>query len=81
MKHAVDAIFENGVFRPIHREAITIAEGQRVRITIDDCEPPALQQLMRVYDGLSEDDIREIERISLQRGGFLRVLANPAANR
>ena len=36
MKHAIDAIYENGAFRPVQRDAVTIADGQRVRITVDD---------------------------------------------
>ncbi len=69
MKHAMDAIYENGTFRPIQREVIAIAEGQRVRITVDDeGEPQALRLAVSVYDGQSENDIREIEEIALDRG-------------
>ena len=71
MKHAIDAIYENGTFRPIQRDAVAIADGQRVRITVDDqCEPEALRLAMTVYDGLSDNDIDEIERIALDRGNF-----------
>jgi len=71
MKHAIDAIYENGTFRPIQRDAVAIADGQRVRITIDDdCEPQALRLAVGVYDGLSDKEIDEIEQISLDRGNF-----------
>ena len=71
MKHAIDAIYENGTFRPIRREVIAVAEGQRVRITVDDeGEPQALRLAMSVSDGLSETDIQEIEKIALNRGSF-----------
>ena len=71
MKHAFDAIYENGTFRPIRRDEVAIADGQRVRLTIDDeCEPQALRLATGVYDGLSDDEINEIERISLRRGDF-----------
>lgn len=71
MKQTVDAVYENGAFRPIQRDALTIADGQWVRITVDDqCEPEALRLAMTVYDGLSEKDIDEIERIALDRGNF-----------
>ena len=71
MKHAIDAIYENGTFRPIERNAVAIADGQRVRITVDDqCEPEALRLAMTVYDGLSDNDIDEIEQIALHRGNF-----------
>jgi len=71
MKHAIDAIYENGTFRPIQREAVAVADGQRVRITVDDeCEPEALRLAVSVYDGLSDNDIDEVEQIALDRGSF-----------
>ncbi|MCH8044297.1 MAG: antitoxin family protein [Planctomycetes bacterium] len=71
MKHAIEAIYENGAFRPIQRDAVAIPDGQRVKITVDDgCEPEALRLAMNVYDGLSDRDIDEIEQIALDRGNF-----------
>lgn len=95
MKHAIEAIYENGAFRPIQSDAVAIADGQLVRITIDDqcepdalrpaartakskgvvgfddqCEPEALRLAASVYDGLSDSDIDEIERIALERDHF-----------
>lgn len=71
MKHAIEAIYENGLFRPLQREGIALAEGQRVRITVDDqCEPQALRLALTVYEGLSDKDIDEIEEIALDRGTF-----------
>ncbi len=71
MKHAIDAIYENGLFRPLRREGIPLAEGQRVRITVDDqCEPEALRLALSVYEGLSDKEIDEIEEIALDRGSF-----------
>jgi predicted DNA-binding antitoxin AbrB/MazE fold protein len=71
MKHAIEAIYENGLFRPVEREGIALAEGQRVRITVDDqCEPEALRLALTVYEGLSENDIEAIEEIALDRGSF-----------
>jgi predicted DNA-binding antitoxin AbrB/MazE fold protein len=71
MKHAIDAIYKNGTFHPVERGAIAIADGQRVRLTVDDeYEPEPLRLAMGVYDGLSGSDIDEIERIALDRGDF-----------
>ena len=71
MQHAIDAVYENGTFRPLHREMLSITEGQRVRITVDeDGDPEALRLAMSVFDGLSEDDIKEIEGIALERSSF-----------
>ena len=71
MKHAIDAIYENGTFRPLRRDAVPIADGRRVLITVDDeSEPEALRLAMSVYDGLSAKDIDEVEQISLDRDNF-----------
>ena len=71
MQHEIDAIYENGMFRPVDRGVFAIAEGQRVRITVDDeGDPEALRLAMSVYDGLSDNGIDEIKTIALDRGSF-----------
>ena len=68
MQRAIDAIYENGMFRPIRRERLAIAEGKRVRITVDEeGDPEALRLAVSVYDGLSDGEITEIEGIALNR--------------
>ena len=72
-----DAVHENGVFRPLS-PPITIAEGQHVRLTIEPCVPEVetrapedvLALAAKVYEGLSEDEINEIENIILNRSNF-----------
>jgi predicted DNA-binding antitoxin AbrB/MazE fold protein len=71
MQRAIDAIYENGIFRPIRRERLAIAEGKRVRITVDDeGDPEVLRLAVSVYDGLSDGEITEIEGIALDRRSF-----------
>ena len=71
MPHTIDAIYENGVFRPVHREVLAISDGQRVRLTvINQGDADSLQLAMSVYDGLSDNDISEIEGIALDRSSF-----------
>ena len=71
MQLAIDAIYENGMFRPIRRERLAITEGKRVRITVDDGgDPEALRLAASVYDGLSDSEIAEIEKIALDRRSF-----------
>ncbi len=68
MQHAIDAIYENGVFRPVQDQTLGITEGQRVRLTIaDETVPDPLRLATSVYEGLSEDDVDEIEQIALDR--------------
>jgi predicted DNA-binding antitoxin AbrB/MazE fold protein len=71
MKRSIDAVYENGAFRPLHPDALAVSDGQRVRITVDDgLEPDLLRLAARVYDGLSAQDIEDIENIALDRGNF-----------
>ena len=71
MTRSLDAIYENGIFRPLSAQPLAIADGQRVRITVDDqSEPTPLQQLARVYEGLSNPEIDAIERIAGDRSNF-----------
>ena len=85
MQHAIDAIYENGAFRPLHREVLSITEGQQVRITVDEGgDPEALRLAMSVFDGLSDDDIKEIEGIAQfstgKTSGTRAALAKPVAH-
>lgn len=67
----VEAVFENGAFHPVDPGRVTIAEGQRVRLLVDDqTTPAALESAFEVYRGLSADEIDEIERIALDRSRF-----------
>ncbi|HUQ69749.1 MAG TPA: antitoxin family protein [Planctomycetaceae bacterium] len=73
MKLALDAIYENGAFRPIGHEPLNLADGQRVRVTVEEAaEPEPLRLAARVYEGLAEAEIDEIERIALNRREFFR---------
>ena len=72
MQHTIEAIYEDGSFRPVHRVSLEITEGQRVRIIIDDeSDPESLRLAASVYDGLAGTDIDDIERIASSRSSFL----------
>jgi predicted DNA-binding antitoxin AbrB/MazE fold protein len=71
MKNAIEAIYENGAFRPLQPEAVVIPNGQFVRLTIEkEIEPEQLKLAAEVYEGLSANDIADVERIALDRGSF-----------
>lgn len=70
---SMDAVYERGVFRPLRDPHL--AEGQAVRLIV--MRPPyapgeMLELAAKVYDGLSESEIDEIERIALDRSNFFR---------
>jgi len=73
MDYILEAIFENGVLKPL--ESITLPEHQKVTITIRF--PPVknldleLESWHEVYAGLSDADIRDIESIALDRSNFM----------
>ena len=74
MGHTVTAIYERGVLTPL--EPLDLSEHQRVTITIHG--PAAagpdgtLEAWERVYHGLSEAEVSEIESIALDRSRFMR---------
>lgn len=72
MKSTVDAIFEDGVFKPVERPEIP--EGEHVQLTVEIAAHPGhedpLELAVRVYRGLQPEDIDEIERIALDRSQF-----------
>lgn len=75
MKRAIDAVYENGLFRPLlHGGEIALSDGQHVRLTVDDqSEPEAIRLAIGVYEGLADEDVDEVERIALDRGNFFKV--------
>ena len=71
MKQTVDAIYENGAFKPVDPDKVHITEGHRVTLIVDDQSlPEPLRLAARVYEGLSAQDIDEIERIAFDRSRF-----------
>ena len=68
MKQTVNAIYEQGVFRPLTAPAIP--ESQLVRLIVDspaDLTPEEMLKLgAMVYEVLSEEEIDEIEQIALE---------------
>lgn len=68
MTQTYEAIYENGVFRPVRDLPPAIPEGQHVRLVVEMPEPIDILQLAaQVYRGLIEEQAREVEQISLER--------------
>ena len=73
MTQTIEAIYQNGMFKPLNPVSEEIAEGKKVEITINDkkLSPEEMLELAsQVYEGLSEEDIDEIEKIALDRSNF-----------
>jgi predicted DNA-binding antitoxin AbrB/MazE fold protein len=68
----VDAVFEDGVFKPVQRPEIP--EREHVQLTVETVGAPSakdpLELAAHVYQGLRPEDIDEIERIALDRSRF-----------
>ncbi len=72
MVQTMKAVFENGTFRLLEPPAVTLVNGQHVRLTVETEGTPddVLVLAGQVYDGLSDEEIEDVERISLDRRGF-----------
>lgn len=74
MSETLEAIYENGVFKPV--KAPRISEGQHVRLTVETTPEATPEELLKlaaeVYQGLSDKQIHEIEAIALNRTDFFR---------
>lgn len=74
MQRILEAVYENGVLTPL--ESLDLPERQRVTIIIHvpaaEGADDALGAWQQVYEGLSDQDIAEIERIALDRSHFTR---------
>jgi len=69
----IEAIYQNGMFKPLTPISEELEEGKTVEITIKEkrLSPDEMLELAgKVYEGLSEEDINEIERIALDRSNF-----------
>jgi len=74
MKQVLDAVYENGIFRPLKRPEIS--DGQQVRLIVETPSELDSEDLIelaaQVYQGLSDKQIDEIEQIALDRRDFFQ---------
>lgn len=71
----IEAIYQNGMFKPITPISEEIAEGERVKLVVEtesDTEDvnPIMKLAENFYEGLSDEDIEEIEKVTLDRANF-----------
>ena len=72
MQQVVEAVYENGIFRPL--KVPKLSEGQEVQLIIqtkNKISPDRMLQLAsEVYQGFSAKQIQDIEQIALDRQNF-----------
>ena len=72
LKASVDAVFEDGVFKPAQRP--NLPEGEHVRITVETVQKRTPQDILKlaaqVYEGLSPSDVDDIEEMARHRPFF-----------
>jgi len=68
------AVYQNGAFRPTGDAEITLPDGARVRLTVEpigqNTKENVLDLAAKVYAGLSEKDVADVERIAMDRAYF-----------
>jgi hypothetical protein len=73
MSQTLDAVFKDGSFEPVDNGSLPFSEGQRVKLTVEvppEAGADVLELARTVYEGLTERDIDELERITLDRRHF-----------
>ncbi len=73
MAKTLEAIFENGVFKPV--TSPDIPEHKRVTLIIKDQHEVShdiLSLATKVYSGLSPEDVEDIEKLATDRSNFSR---------
>ena len=65
-----EAIFQDGVFRPVRPIAAALTEGQHVRLVVEVEDKDVLSLATAVYQGLSDAEVQEVEHIALERRDF-----------
>lgn len=78
MQQIVEAIYENGIFRPL--KVPQLSEGQEVQLIIQSKSKISPSQMLQlaseVYQGFSVEQIQDTEQIALERQGFFEESTN-----
>ena len=72
VSQTIKVVYENGVFRPLIPSELPIEEGTEVFVTVKErLSPKEMTRLAAsVYEGLTEEEIKEIEGIAFDRTHF-----------
>jgi predicted DNA-binding antitoxin AbrB/MazE fold protein len=70
MTQTLDAVFEDGSFKPLNNGSLPFAEGQRVKLTVEtpvETRDDLIALAAQVYDGLTEEEVNEVEQLATSR--------------
>ena len=71
-RETLEAVYEDGVFKPLSHPKLN--EGQQVRLIVEETSGVRPERILdlaaQVYQGLSQQEIAEIEKIALDRRSF-----------
>jgi len=71
MTQTIEAIYQNGMSKPLNPVSEELSEGKKVRLVVEtEAENPIIKLAENFYEGLSEEDIEDIEKIALDRSNF-----------
>jgi predicted DNA-binding antitoxin AbrB/MazE fold protein len=71
MTQTLEAVFKDGSFKPVDNGSLPFFDGQRVRLTVEttpETQEDLIELAGQVYEGLSEQEIVEIEHLAFDRG-------------
>jgi predicted DNA-binding antitoxin AbrB/MazE fold protein len=78
MRQTINARYHDGVLQPL--EPLALADEAEVQVTVDTTAVVSADEILRraaqVYQGLTTDQVAEVETIALDRRQFFR---EPAA--
>lgn len=79
MTASIEAIFEDGVFRPLN--PFSAADGTRVHLQVETDDSPSTKEVLdlaaSVYEGLSPEEVAEIEKHIQRRPSFFDDRSKP----
>jgi predicted DNA-binding antitoxin AbrB/MazE fold protein len=79
MTQTVDAVFENGLLKPLGQ--LQLAEGEAVQLTVTTrgrrAPPEIIELAQKVYEGLLPQEVDEIEESIKRRPNFFSRPVEP----
>lgn len=73
-EQVIKAVYQDGAFHPKESPPLSYREGQEVEISVKETPEDQIERILALldhfYDGLSEEEIEEIEKPMRRRSNF-----------